>query len=136
MRPQPLICVADVPQSSSWFQRVLGLTGAHGGPEYEQLTSDGQLVLQLHAWEVHEHAHLGDPELRPYGNGAVLWFESDQIEHDFARATMAGAMVLEPLHLNPLANHLEFWLQEPNGYVVVVASPYGHTATSSAVSAA
>ncbi len=125
MRPQPMICVASVEGSSAWFQRVLGLVSAHGGSEYEQLTVDGQLVLQLHAWDRHDHPHLGDPAVKPYGNGALLWFESDHVEQDYARAVAAGAKVLEPLHINPLANHLEFWLQEPNGYVVVVASPYG-----------
>jgi hypothetical protein len=120
-----MLCVADVQQSSIWFQRVLGLVSAHGGTEYEQLASDGTIVLQLHAWDVHEHPHLGNPDARPYGNGAVLWFESEHIRQDFARAVAAGATVLEPLHLNPLAQHLEFWLREPNGYTVVVASPYG-----------
>jgi hypothetical protein len=76
MTPQPLICVSDVEATSRWFQRVLGLQSAHGGPEYEQLTNDGKLVLQLHRWDVHEHAHLGDPASKPYGNGCLLWFES------------------------------------------------------------
>jgi len=125
MVPQPLICVADVPQSSAWFQRTLGFTSAHGGPEYEQLTSDGVLVLQLHHWDAHEHPHLGRPEVRPHGNGVVLWFLSGHVEQDYARAVQAGAEVLEPLKVNPLAQHLEFWLREPNGYVVVVAGRYG-----------
>ncbi len=121
-----MLCVTDVQQSSAWFQRVLGFVSAHGGPEYEQLTFNGTLVLQLHAWDVHEHPHLGNPDAKPYGNGFVLWFESEHIERDFSRAVAAGATILEALHLNPLANHLEFWLREPNGYTVVVASPYGH----------
>jgi len=120
-----MICVARVEEASAWFQRVLGFSSAHGGPEYEQLTSGGQLVLQLHAWDADEHAHLGSPDIEPAGNGVALWFESATIEEDFERARRAGAEVLEPLHVNPLANHLEFWLREPNGYVVVVASPYG-----------
>jgi hypothetical protein len=33
--------------------------------------------------------------------------------------------VLEALMVNPSARHLEFWVRDPNGYVVVVASPYG-----------
>ena len=125
MLSQPLICVADVEQASAWFQRTLGFTSAHGGPEYEQLTSDGALVLQLHRWDAHEHPHLGDPALTPYGNGAILWFLSGHVEDDYARAVESGALVLEPLKVNPFANHLEFWLREPNGYVVVVAGPYG-----------
>jgi hypothetical protein len=125
MLPQPLICVADVQQSSVWFQRTLGFVSAHGGPEYEQLVSGGVLVLQLHKWDAHEHPNLGSPGTRPYGNGVVLWFMSEQVEEDYERAVQAGAEVLEAIKVNPLANHLEFWLREPNGYVVVVAGPYG-----------
>lgn len=124
MRAQPMVCVADVVQSSLWFQRVLGFSSAHGGPEYERLVSEGQLVLQLHAWDVHDHAHMGKPA-DPVGSGVVLWFESEHVERDYERALAASAIVLEPIHVNPLAQHLEFWLQEPNGYVVVVAGPHG-----------
>ena len=125
MLAQPLICVADVRQASAWFQRCLGFVSAHGGPEYEQLTSNGVLVLQLHHWDAHEHPHFGSPQLKPYGNGVVLWFTTEHVEQDYERALQAGAEVLEPIKVNPLANHLEFWLREPNGYVVVVAGPYG-----------
>ena len=125
MLPQPLICVADVQQTSAWFQRTLGFASAHGGPEYEQLVSNGQLVLQLHHWDAHEHPHLGSPNSKPCGSGTALWFMSEQVEQDYERAVHSGAEVLEALAINPLANHLEFWLREPNGYVVVVAGPYG-----------
>lgn len=125
MLSQPLICVADVQQTSAWFQRTLGLVSAHGGSEYEQLVSNGVLALQLHLWDAHEHPHLGDPKTKPYGNGVVLWFMSEHAEQDYERAVKAGAEVLEPIQVNQLANHLEFWLREPNGYVVVVAGPYG-----------
>ena len=61
MRPQPLIAVADVEESSRWYQRLLGCQSAHGGPEYERLVSGGQLVLQLHHWEEeHHHGPIGD----------------------------------------------------------------------------
>jgi hypothetical protein len=125
MLPQPLICVADVEQASDWFQRTLGFVSAHGGSEYEQLLSEGALVLQLHRWDTHEHSHLGNPSIKPYGNGVVLWFMSDKVESIYARAVKEGGEMLEPLHINPLANHLEFWLREPNGYVVVVAGVHG-----------
>lgn len=125
-----MICVADVVAASEWFQRTLGFTSGHGGPEYEQLLSNGRLVLQLHHWDVDEHPHLGDPASKPYGNGAILWFLSDHVEDDYQRAVQTGAEILEPLQVNPLANHLEFWLREPNGYVVVVAGPYGQLGTS------
>ena len=125
MLSQPFICVTDVQQTGVWFQRALGFVSAHGGPEYEQLVSNGVLILQLHHWDAHEHPHLGSPKTKPYGNGVALWFMSEHVEQDYERAVQAKAEVLEPLKVNPLANHLEFWLREPNGYVVVVAGPYG-----------
>src|SRR5262249_42942714 len=78
MRPQPLISVTDVPRSSRWYQNLLGCESGHGGEEYERLVRDGRLVLQLHHFAVeHHHGRIGDPELRPYGNGVALWFEID-----------------------------------------------------------
>ena len=125
MQPQPLIAVRDVPSTSQWYQRVLGLTSGHGGPEYEQLMSGAVLVLQLHQWDAHEHPHLGDPEVTPYGNGVVLWFHEASIAVAYQTAIASGAEVIEALNVNPLANHREFWLRDPNGYIVVVAGSYG-----------
>lgn len=53
-----------------------------------------RFVLQLHAWDVHKHGHLGDPAA-PVGNGAVLWFEVDDLDAAVARATQLRAEVLE-----------------------------------------
>jgi hypothetical protein len=39
----------------------------------------------------------------------------------------ACATVLKPLKVNPNANHREFWLRDPDGYIVVVAGRYGDT---------
>ena len=125
MKPQPMIAVHDVEGTSSWYQRVLGLRSGHGGPEYEQLLAGTEMVLQLHQWDAHEHPNLGDPAVRPYGNGLVLWFQEAAIAEAYARAVSAGAQVLQHITVNPLANHREFWLQDPNGYKVVVAGSYG-----------
>src|SRR5438876_216206 len=87
MRSQPLICVRDVEASSRWYQRLLGCQGAHGGKEYERLVSYGRLVLQLHRWDVeHHHGPIGDPNLKPYGNGVLLWFEIEDFDAAAARA--------------------------------------------------
>ena len=125
MQARPLIAVRDVPAASRWYQRVLGLESGHGGPEYEQLTAHGTLVLQLHRWDAHEHPHLGDPGDGSRGNGVVLWFHGTDVAAAFRRAVAEGAEVLEALHVNPLANHLEFWLRDPEGYVLVVAGDHG-----------
>ena len=44
-------------------------------------------MMQLHRLEVeHHHGALGDPTLRPYGNGALFWFEADDFDAAVARA--------------------------------------------------
>ena len=130
MIPQPLIAVQDVEATRAWYQRVLGLTSGHGGAEYEQLMFGDRLVLQLHHWDAEEHPHLGDPTLRSRGNGVLLWFQTEGIEAAYDRALAARGEVIEPLKVNPLANHREFWLRDPNGYIIVVASPYGDLGVS------
>ncbi|UGQ44698.1 VOC family protein [Massilia endophytica] len=125
MQAQPLIAVSDVEASSRWYQSVLGLRSRHGGKEYEQLLWGDLMVLQLHRWGAHHHPHLGDPEKRPYGNGALLWFYTEDFDEAVDRIAAAGATVLEGPKENSNAQHREIWLRDPEGYVVVVAGPYG-----------
>jgi catechol 2,3-dioxygenase-like lactoylglutathione lyase family enzyme len=126
MKPQPLITVADVPAASRWYQAVLGLTSAHGGDEYDQLhNADGEFVLQLHHWDAHEHPLLGRESEPARGNGAVLWFETDDFDALIKRVHAARATIADGPLENPLAQHHEIWLRDPDGYVVVVASAYG-----------
>ena len=131
MRPQPLIAVTDVEASSQWYQRLLGCRSNHGGPNYEQLVDKGQLVLQLHKFKVqHHHGPIGDPASKPYGNGVLLWFEVDNFDAVMERATEMNAEIVMPRHRNPPdgeggPNHWECWMRDPDGYMVVVASPYG-----------
>jgi len=86
VKPQPLIAVRDVEATSRWYQR-LGCESGHGGAEYDQLVDPtGNLILQLHAWEAHEHPHMGDPAIRPYGNGVLVWFQVDDFDPAIERA--------------------------------------------------
>ena len=131
MRPQPLIAVTDVEASSRWYQRLLGCQSAHGGAEYERLESNGKLVLQLHVFDVeHHHGPIADPRDKPYGNGVLLWFETDDFDVAVARAAGLNAEIVLPRHRNPPErkggpNHWEIWLRDPDGYTVVLASPDG-----------
>jgi catechol 2,3-dioxygenase-like lactoylglutathione lyase family enzyme len=135
MRAQPLIACHDVEASSRWYQTLLGCRSAHGGPEYERLVDPSRqrtphgsegLILQLHRFEVeHEHGPIGDPADRPYGNGVLLWFEVDDFDAAVARAGALGAEVVRPVHRNPGPDHRELWVRDPDGYVVVIASPDG-----------
>ena len=135
MRPQPLLAVGDVEASSRWYQRLLGCKSDHGGPEYERLVFDGELVLQLHDWGVeHHHGAIGDRAARPYGNGVLLWFEIEDFDGALGRAEELNAAVVLPAHRNPPEGqpggpaHREIWLRDPDGYTVVLASPDGEAA--------
>ncbi len=131
MRPQPLIVVTDVEASSRWYQRLLGCQSDHGGPDYERLVIDGQLILQLHSFTAeHDHGPLADPNDRPYGNGALLWFQVDDFDDLAQRAEHMGVKIILPRHMNPPdgnggPNHWELWMSDPDGYTVVAASPDG-----------
>ena len=131
MRPQPLICVGDVETSSRWYQFLLGCQSAHGGPNYERLVRDNQLVLQLHRWEVeHHHGPIGDRSDPSRGNGVLLWFEMEDFDEVVQRIAALNAEILLPRHRNPPdgdggPNHWEIWIKDPDGYKVVLASPDG-----------
>jgi catechol 2,3-dioxygenase-like lactoylglutathione lyase family enzyme len=136
MRPQPLIAVTDVEASSRWYQSLLGCRSNHGGPEYEQLVWNDQIVLQLHSFEIeHHHGRIGNPDDKPYGNGLLLWFEVDDFDSVLERSSKMAVEIVIPRHRNPPQgdggpNHWEIWLRDPDGYIVVVASPYGSAAHS------
>ena len=126
MRPQPLVCVRDVEASSRWYQRLLGCKSAHGGTEYERLVWGDRLILQLHRWEVaHHHGPIGDPAIKPYGNGVLLWFEVDDFDAALARAAELNAEIVLPRHRHAGAKHWQCWLRDSEGYTVVLSSPDG-----------
>jgi catechol 2,3-dioxygenase-like lactoylglutathione lyase family enzyme len=133
VQAQPLISVTDVSRSSSWYQELLGCRSDHGGDEYERLVDGGTLVLQLHRFGVeHHHGAIGDPASRPYGNGVALWFQVDDFDAAVRRAESLGADVVLRPHRNPPdgpggPDHRELWLRDPDGYLVVLASPDGES---------
>src|SRR5258706_2850111 len=73
MRPQPLIAVTDVAASSRWYQHLLGCKSDHGGPNYERLVHDAELILQLHHFDVEDHhGPIGNRRHKTYGDGVLL----------------------------------------------------------------
>ena len=73
MRPQPLIVVTDVEASSRWYQHLLGLRTDHGGRQYERLSFNNHLILQLHSFDAdHHHGPIANRSDKPYGNGVLL----------------------------------------------------------------
>jgi len=121
--PQPLIVVRDVPASSRFYAQVLEAESAHGGEEYEQLVSGGELILQLHQIDVEDHhGPLASPDV-PLGNGVLLWFEVSDLDAAVQRARGIEAQVERDVHVNPNAKQREIWLRDPDGYLVVLAGP-------------
>jgi catechol 2,3-dioxygenase-like lactoylglutathione lyase family enzyme len=131
MRPQPLIAVSDVEASCRWYRRLLDCDSANFGSEYDKLVIDGTLILQLHRFDVeHYHGRIGDRSNKPYGNGVLLWFEIDDFEAAVDRAVDMNVDMVLPRHRNPptgngAPNHWECWVRDPDGYIVVLASPDG-----------
>ena len=123
MQAQPFIAVRDIQKSSRWYQAVLGCEGGHGGSEYKQIVCKGRMVLQLHHW-THTNTRAWEIKTqKPYG--AVLWFRDNEFDGAIERANTLNAERLEEPKMNPNANHREFWLRGPDGYVVVIAGSNG-----------
>ncbi len=121
--PQPLIAVRDVRASSRFYAQILGAESAHGGEEYEQLVSGGELILQLHHIDVEDHhGPLASSDV-PLGNGTLLWFEVADFDAAVRRARSAEALIERDVHANPNAKQQELWLRDPDGYLVVLAGP-------------
>lgn len=62
---------------------------------------------------------------RPYGNGVLLWFQTDEFDAAVSRAMNVRADVLEGPKLNPIAKHREVWMRDPDEDTVVIAGVYG-----------
>jgi catechol 2,3-dioxygenase-like lactoylglutathione lyase family enzyme len=132
MRPQPLIAVRDVIASSRWYRELLALTHSDEVSDhrhlYDRLYAGEELVLQLHAWDEEDHPNLVNADRAPVGHGVLLWFEVDDFDAAVERARKLRATIVEEPHVNPAPRHREMWLRDPDGYVVVVASPDGSAA--------
>jgi len=92
---------------------------------YDRLLDGDRLELQLHAWNEEDHPNLVGPDDARHGHGVLLWFEVEDFDAAVARAHALGAEVLQDVHANPAPRHWELWLRDPDGYVVVIASPDG-----------
>ena len=130
VRSQPLIAVRDVRASSRWYKQLLGLDSLpeHSHRDlYERMLCAGNLVLQLHAWDKEDHPNLVNADAAPVGHGILLWFEVDDFDAVVRRARELGAQIVQEPHVNPRPNHWEVWLRDPDGYIVVIASPDGQS---------
>jgi hypothetical protein len=128
LKPQPLIAVRDVRSSSQWYCQLLGgesLPEHEHRDTYDRILYNGELILQLHAWDEEDHPNLVNADASPHGHGVVLWFEVSDFDAAVARARSLQAEIIEGPYFNPRPEHREIWLRERDGYVVVLASPDG-----------
>ena len=125
---KPLIAVRDVRASSKWYTTLLGADSlpdhAHRDV-YDRVSLSGRFVLQLHAWDEENHPNLVNRAAAPPGHGVIIWFVLDDFNAAVERARALRADVIEEPHVNPAPNNREMWLRDPDGYVVVIASPDG-----------
>ncbi len=130
---QTLIAVRNVRASSRWYKALLE---ADTLPEhahrdfYDRISCSGRLLLQLHAWDEEDHPNLVNANAAPIGHGVVLWFQLDDFDRAIERIHGLGAEIIEGPFINPAPGHREIWLRDPDGFVVVVASPDGECASS------
>ncbi len=120
---QLMLVVSDVPASSTFYCELLGFDSGHGGDEYEQLTHDGEIIMQLHHDRPDDDhtALLSDDGAR--GNGVIAWFEVADFDAAVQRARALGARIEGEPQINPNAKQSELWLRDPDGYLVVIAGP-------------
>jgi hypothetical protein len=130
VRSQPLIAVRNVTASSRWYQTLLAsdsLPEHEHRKRYDRILCDGQLILQLHAWDEENHPNLVNADAAPPGHGVLLWFEVSDFDAAVQRARSLNAQIIEEPHVNPNAGQREMWIRDRDGYVVVVAGPGGDT---------
>lgn len=124
MKIEPLIVVNSVQLSSHFYQQVLLCQSAHGGDEYEMLTSNGNLILQLHSKDVHDHSGLYDKSTS-VGNGVCLWFRTSDFENAVERVHKFSPEIVAESHVNPNAKQNEIWFRDLDGYLIVISNNYG-----------
>lgn len=121
----------DVRASARWYKALLDaactseLMASDHAHLYDRILVDGQLVLQLHAWDLEAHPNLVDPDGGRNGHGVVVWFELDDLDAALERVRALQAKVVEDVHVNPAPAHREIWIRDPDDYLVVLCSPDG-----------
>ncbi len=128
-RAQPLLAVRDVRAATRWYATLLAAERIPSGSDhdhlYGRLYAGDALVLQLHAWDEEDHPNLVGADAAPHGHGVLVWFEVDDFDAAVARARGLRAEILMEPFVNPAPRHRELWIRDPDGYVLVLASPDG-----------
>ena len=120
IRSEPIIAVKNVPESSQFYQNLLGCDSAHGGATFEMLTNENVVVLCLHKWGEHEHPTLSNPE-KGIGNGLILFFRVDNLDLVFQNAKKLNANIERAIHYNKNSLRNQFILRDLDGYYLIIS---------------
>jgi predicted enzyme related to lactoylglutathione lyase len=127
MQSDVMLFVKNVPESSAWYQELLGAKSAHGGEEFEMIVDDDKnLLFQLHRLEGDEHGINLSEDSSPRGAGVLVYVSVDDVQATFARATEMQAQVVDPPNYVALAGHTEFIVKDPDGYAIAVSTRGDH----------
>jgi len=123
-RTWTIIGVADVHQSLTWYQSLLGLPEmAPAHDDFGQvLDADGTILLCLHAWGAHGHPSLTSARDATPGNGLLLFFRVDNFDVALPRARALVSRLDEEPHVNPNTRAPEFSLRDPDGYYITISA--------------
>ena len=116
--------VANVSQSFSWYQSLLGLPETAPAHDYfgQIFGSDGTVLLCLHEWGAHEHPSLTSTHDAKPGNGLLLFFRVDDFDGALPGArALVGRLEEEP-HVNPSTGTLEFSIRDLDGYYITISA--------------
>jgi len=121
MKPDPILGVKDVLETSSWYQTIFDCKSMHGGDEFEVLvTKENDIFICLHKWGAHEHPTMKDPNITP-GNGLILYFRIANMEVVRQNLKNMDYPVEEEIQLNPNSGKREFSVIDPNGYYLTIS---------------
>jgi catechol 2,3-dioxygenase-like lactoylglutathione lyase family enzyme len=128
IQPWPIIAVADVAKSATWYKTLLAARENHpGATAFNQiLDPNGTLLLCLHHWGPsgprgdHEWPSLADPGAGRVGNGLLLWFVVADFDAAWQRAADMDATVHESPNTDNGTGMRAFVVRDPDGYYVTV----------------
>lgn len=117
---ETIIAVENVPNSSKFYQDLLECKSAHGGENFEILTSNNIVILCLHKWGEHEHPTMLNAE-KESGNGLILFFRVDNLTQIFENAKKLKANIEKEIHYNENSLKNQFTLRDLDGYYLIIS---------------
>ena len=120
IRTEPIIAVKNIPESSEFYQNLLGCDSAHGGEAFEILINESVVILCLHKWGEHGHPTMSNPE-KEIGNGLILFFRVDNLDQIFKNAKKLNANIEREIHYNENSLKNQFVLRDLDNYYLIIS---------------